>query len=336
MKIHPHKKNIKAILFAALIGLTILFTASTIQKNSVAHAANSTIKWANFDVPTSAMQDALKADINTHTSANPVHFVDSLAYLAAKYSGNWKQYKNADLSAFTQKRKNGESIENLTQNLKGYIYYNQVYTAALGNAVGEYATGAGNQYTENYGLKLSCPIAAGYGYSHYDDFGNSRSFGFARRHLGNDIMGTVGTPVCAVEGGYIEELGWNKYGGWRIGIRSFDKKRYYYYAHLRKGHPFQTGLVKNEAVGSGEVIGYLGMTGYSDKEDINGMQKPHLHFGMQLIFDDAPRESNNELWIDVYHIVDFLAQNRSQVSKNGKDYHSVKDLLDMRYLLYYD
>ena len=48
------------------------------------------------------------------------------------------------------------------------------------------------------------------------------------------MMGQTGTPVMAVESGYVETMGWNQYGGWRIGIRSFDKKRYYYYAHLRK------------------------------------------------------------------------------------------------------
>lgn len=47
-------------------------------------------------------------------------------------------------------------------------------------------------------------------------------------------MGQVGTPVIAVESGYVEAIGWNQYGGWRLGIRSFDRKRYYYYAHLRK------------------------------------------------------------------------------------------------------
>jgi len=52
----------------------------------------------------------------------------------------------------------------------------------------------------------------------------------------------VGTPVIAVESGYVEAMGWNQYGGWRIGIRSFDKKRYYYYAHLRQNYPYQSDL----------------------------------------------------------------------------------------------
>ena len=90
---------------------------------------------------------------------------------------------------------------------------------------------------ERYGLKAFLPIAKNYSFSHYDDFGNSRSYGFKRVHLGNDLMGSIGTPIVAVESGVIEHLGWNQYGGWRIGIRSFDGKRYYYYAHLRKNHP---------------------------------------------------------------------------------------------------
>ena len=74
--------------------------------------------------------------------------------------------------------------------------------------------------------------------------------------------GSIGTPIIAVESGYIEALGWNQYGGWRVGIRSFDGKRYYYYAHLRKDHPYAKDLCEGQIVTAGDVIGYLGMTGY--------------------------------------------------------------------------
>ena len=67
-------------------------------------------------------------------------------------------------------------------------------------------------------------------------------------------MGSVGTPIVAVEGGIVEMLGWNRYGGWRIGIRSYDTKRYYYYAHLRSGHPFVEGLKEGVEVKAGDVI----------------------------------------------------------------------------------
>lgn len=38
------------------------------------------------------------------------------------------------------------------------------------------------------------------------------------------MMGQIGTPVICIETGYVEALGWNQYGGWRVGIRSPDKR----------------------------------------------------------------------------------------------------------------
>ena len=55
------------------------------------------------------------------------------------------------------------------------------------------------------------------------------------------------------------------------------------------------------------------MTGYSTKENVNNINVPHLHFGMQLIFDESQKEGNNEIWIDVYSIIEFLKKNRSEV-----------------------
>ena len=131
--------------------------------------------------------------------------------------------------------------------------------------------------------------------------------------------GSIGTPIIAVESGYVEALGWNQYGGWRIGIRSFDRKRYYYYAHLRKDHPYAKDLQEGQVVTAGDVIGYLGMTGYSSKENVNNINVPHLHFGMQLIFDESQVEGNNEIWIDVYNIIEFLRKNTSSVFMNNDE-----------------
>ena len=55
------------------------------------------------------------------------------------------------------------------------------------------------------------------------------------------------------------------------------------------------------------------MTGYSLKENVNNINVPHLHFGLQLIFDDSQVDSPNEIWIDVYNIVEFLKKNQSSV-----------------------
>ena len=78
-----------------------------------------------------------------------------------------------------------------------------------------------------------------------------------------------------------------------------------------------------EAIKAGDVIGYLGMTGYSIKENVNNINIPHLHFGMQLIFDESQVDSPNEIWIDVYQIIEFLKSNTSDVYMSNtetKDY----------------
>ena len=128
----------------------------------------------------------------------------------------------------------------------------------------------------------------------------------------------IGTPIIAVESGYVEAIGWNQYGGWRIGIRSFDGKRYYYYAHLRQNYPYREQLKEGDVVTAGDVIGYMGHTGYSTKENVNNIDTVHLHFGLQLIFDEAQKEGNNEIWVDCYTLTRFLYKNRSAVQKVGE------------------
>ena len=66
---------------------------------------------------------------------------------------------------------------------------------------------------------------------------------------------------------------------------------------------------------AGDVIGYLGRTGYSATENTNNIEEPHLHFGLQLIFDESQKEGNNEIWIDCFELTRFLSMNRSEVKK---------------------
>jgi len=272
--------NLKTKLFlqrAAIIFIIAAVVCVYIPEESSYTAADATqsgfVKWADFNIPYSALDKAMNLDIRSHNAVQ-LHWVEILSFLGAKYGGNWKRYRSRDMDSLAAKLKNGSKMEELTANLKNYNNYYEIYDAVLDNFVGDYSIESKNVdgvtvYEEKYGLKVFSPVAAGYGYGHYDDFGNSRSFGFSRRHLGNDLMGNIGTPIIAVEGGYIESIGWNKYGGWRIGIRSFDKKRYYYYAHMRKDHPYRDGLKEGSIVRSGDVIGYLGMTGYSTTENVN-------------------------------------------------------------------
>lgn len=142
-------------------------------------------------------------------------------------------------------------------------------------------------------------------------------------------MGSLGTPIVAVEGGVVEALGWNQYGGWRVGIRSFDGKRYYYYAHLQKDHPFAENLKEGDMVQAGDLIGFMGRTGYSQKENVNNIESVHLHFGMQLIFDESQKECNSEIWVNVYPLVRLLSQHRSSLKKTDAEWQRVYPYKDL-------
>ena len=266
------------------------------------------IKWVDFDVPYDSLKYAMDRDIDTFEKEMHISWIDILAVAACRTGGK------CPLKSVKQAYEDLCGTLDPTQ-LKHYDYYHQAYSAALGGLLGSYAIEVDGQRKAAYGLKAYSPVAAGYGYTHCEDFGASRSFGFARRHLGNDLMGSGGTPIVAVEGGVVEAMGWNRYGGWRVGIRSFDSKRYYYYAHLQKDHPFAEGLEVGDLVQAGDLIGFMGRTGYSDKENVNNIETVHLHFGMQLIFDESQKECNSEIWIDVYDIVRLLSEHRSSIAK---------------------
>ena len=324
-------KRAAAILLCALVllcGGNLLVG----RVRATAGEEKSFIKWVDFNVPYEALDKALKLDVASHGTDVPLNWVELLAYLAAKNGGEFKRFKASQLDAVAKELQEGKTIEELTEKLKYYSYYREAYGAVLDGLVGEYeievadeTAEGGKKWVRKYGLKGFSPIAKNYPYSDFDDFGTSRDYGFKRKHLGHDFMGATGTPIIAVEGGTVEALGWNQYGGWRIGIRSHDKKRYYYYAHLRQNFPFNKALEVGSVVQPGDVIGYLGHTGYSTKENVNNIKQPHLHFGLQLIFDESQKEGNNEIWVDVYPLVRLLYRNRCEVVKDQetKEYSRV-------------
>ena len=286
-----------------------------------------TVKWVDFGVPYESLKYALDVDIATFDQEKHLSWIDILALAGCRTGGK------CDLTSVkkaAEELKGDRSPEELLGTLhKYYGYYQEAFTAALGGLVGSFAIEKDGKWIPAYGLKAFSPVAAGYGFSHCDDFGVSRSFGFKRKHLGHDLMGSPGTPIVAVEGGVVEALGWNRYGGWRIGIRSFDGKRYYYYAHLQKDHPFAEGLREGDMVQAGDLIGFMGRTGYSDQENVNNIETVHLHFGLQLIFDESQKECLSEIWIDVYDIVRLLNDHRSSLRKTDAGWARVYPYRDL-------
>ncbi len=297
------KKFFSVFLLCALLCVFIAENSPDLLPVGTDSEGNDYIKWVDFDVTYQALRDAMDVDIETYEQDLHISWTDILSFLAAKYGGDFSSYRFSDIEALTQELNEGKSMEDLTKNMKSYDYYHEAYSAVIGNFLGLREDGS-------YGLTAYSPLSAGYWYTESDDFGNGRSYGFARKHLGHDMFCSVGTPVVAVESGKVEALGWNQYGGWRIGIRSSDGFRYYYYAHLRKDSPYAEGLKEGDTVKAGQIIGYTGQTGYSIKENVNNINVPHLHFGMQLIFDESQKECNAEIWIDTYALIQLLSKHR--------------------------
>lgn len=281
------------------------------------------IRWVDFQVPYESLKCAMDTDIATKDQEKHISWIDTLALAACRTGG---QCGLASVRKAVADLKGDKPPQELLGELfKYYAYYHEAYSAALGGLLGSYAIEKDGVWVADYGLKAFSPIAAGYGYGHCDDFGAARSFGFKRKHLGHDMMGSLGTPIVAVEGGVVEALGWNRYGGWRVGIRSFDGRRYYYYAHLKKDKPFAPNLKEGDTVQAGDLIGFMGRSGYSDRENVNNIETVHLHFGMELIFDESQKECNSEIWIDVYDIIRLLDSHRSSI-RDGQRLYPYRDL----------
>ncbi len=291
--------------------------------SSAVSEKKSFIKYVEFNLTYLALKKAMDLDIESHKSGGALSWIDILAYLGAKYGGDFRRYKSADMDAFVKKLRT-QSVASLTSGMKYFNYYHEAYSAVLGGLLGKYRENG----EEKYGLTAYAPIAKTFPYTGCDDFGVQRTYGYTRPHLGHDMMAATGTPVIAVESGVVEALGWNQYGGWRIGIRSFDAKRYYYYAHLRQNRPYAEGLSLGKTVKAGDVIGYVGRTGYSTKENVNNIEVSHLHFGLQLIFDESQKECNNEIWVDVYPLTQLLRQHQSEVVRNPqtKEYRRAAEI----------
>ncbi|MCM3567578.1 M23 family metallopeptidase [Neobacillus mesonae] len=119
------------------------------------------------------------------------------------------------------------------------------------------------------------PVPLHSNHSYRSTWGDRRGWGGRRIHEGTDIFAGYGVPVRATCYGVVEIKGWNKYGGWRIGIRDINNT-YHYFAHL-------SGFAKDIHVGQivepGTVIGGVGSTGYGPP-GTSGKFPPHLHYGM--------------------------------------------------------
>lgn len=86
-------------------------------------------------------------------------------------------------------------------------------------------------------------------------------------HLGIDYAAPIGTPVWAAGDGTVADMGYDKANGRYMSLRHTNREYETYYLHFSR---FARGLKVGSRVRQGQVIGYVGATGYATG--------PHLDF----------------------------------------------------------
>lgn len=132
-----------------------------------------------------------------------------------------------------------------------------------------------------------------------------RSYKGERGHEGTDIMPSENErglyPVVSMTDGVIENKGWLELGGYRLGIRA-PHGAYFYYAHLESYADIKEG----DEVRAGDLLGFMGDSGYSKKEGTTGKFPVHLHLGIYLYKDDQ------EISVDPYPALRYVEERKIQ------------------------
>ena len=267
------------IMFALVLAAGIFWYENRTQE--VSQTNDNFIKWVDFNASKEAMKKACLMDIESYEAEKHLDWITLLAYAAVRGGGEFGSRSASYIDEIAAKLTNGETTEEeLREKYQYFPYYYEAYSAVLGGMVGEYEIrDESGACQKKYGLKAFSPIAAGFSYQDYDDFG-----------VGRD----------------------------------------YYYAHLRQNRPYAEGLKEGDYVTAGDVIGYMGHTGYSDKENVNNIKTVHLHVGLQLIFDESQKDGNNEIWVDFYQLAGFLSGHRCEVERDDltKEWDRKYDMKD--------
>ncbi len=142
-----------------------------------------------------------------------------------------------------------------------------------------------------------------------NSWGGERTYGGDRTHEGTDIMDGGNErgffPIVSISDGTVENVGWLEQGGYRIGIRT-KSGAYIYYAHL---HSYAENICEGYKVKAGELIGFMGDTGYSAVEGTTGNFDVHLHLGLYFKTDHY-----EELSVNPYYILKYLENKKLKYS----------------------
>ena len=136
-----------------------------------------------------------------------------------------------------------------------------------------------------------------------------RTYGGSYGHEGTDLMAGIQKagyyPVVSISDGVVEKIGWLEKGGWRIGIRSLHDV-YFYYAHLSS---YAEDFKEGDVIKAGQILGYMGDTGYGVKEGTSGKFDVHLHLGIYIRTEEI-----RELAVNPYWFLKYLEQSKLRCS----------------------
>jgi murein DD-endopeptidase MepM/ murein hydrolase activator NlpD len=149
----------------------------------------------------------------------------------------------------------------------GTAHYAYYFSADGGDSQGGYYDGDGHVLERQF---LKAPLS----YRHITSgFTGARMHPITKKisaHYQVDYAAPTGTPVVASARGTVVSAGWE--GGWGNMIRMTHDNGYTtHYGHLSA---FAKGIKSGAHVDQGQVIGYVGSTGWSTG--------PHLDYGMKL------------------------------------------------------
>ena len=158
---------------------------------------------------------------------------------------------------------------------------------------------------------LECfPVASkgsGIRVSFEDSWMFDRTYREERGHEGTDIMPDANRrgvlPVVSMTDGVVEKLGWLELGGYRVGIRA-PGGAYFYYAHLDSYGDIREG----SEVKAGDLLGFMGDTGYGTKEGTKGKFPVHLHVGIYI------GSGEEEVSVNPYAALRYLEEKKTGVS----------------------
>ena len=112
-------KRSSVIIALEICAIAALFVSWSFQRpNSrqvtVGNASEHFIRWVDFDVTADAMTQAFRYDVDTCQQDLHLNWVDLLAYLGARYGGDFSHYQASDMTEAAEQLQNGVTVEELS------------------------------------------------------------------------------------------------------------------------------------------------------------------------------------------------------------------------------